>query len=95
MGTIYFFFLGRGIPNSNLIVSVRELKRFLGTLRYIRGYTLFHGDGCWDGDEEETSLLLVTGITEEQAIDIIQKYKQEYSQEAVWFIQGNLNNTFM
>jgi hypothetical protein len=95
LGDIYFFFLGRGIPNSRLSISKQELKRFLSCISFLRGYSLFHGDGSWDGIDEETSLLLVTGITEEQAIDIIEKYKDEYSQEAVWFIKGSVNNQFI
>ena len=95
MGDIYFLFLGRGVPNSRLSISKQELNRFLSCISYLRGYTLFHGDGSWDGVEEETSLLLVTGISEEQAIDIIVKYKQDYEQEAVWFIKGSIGNQFL
>jgi Protein of unknown function (DUF3574) len=94
LNSIYFLFLGRGVPNSNLTVSVNELKKFL-VKQDLKGYSLFHGDGNYLGDEEENSLLIISGVSKEKAIDIITKYKHDYNQESVWLIESSANNSFI
>jgi hypothetical protein len=76
----YRFFLGRNIPNSHFSVSISEVKLFIKQFDFVTGYSMLHGEGMYQGVEEEFTQLNIFEITEEQSIQISKAYKIRFQQ---------------
>jgi hypothetical protein len=82
-------FLGRNIPNQNLneiqlIVTDEELVEFFDTQEELTGLTRFDCDGMWEGDTEQSIMVIAFAVTLRQVLNFGFDYMETFSQHAVY-----------
>jgi hypothetical protein len=80
-------FLGRNIPNSDVVVSEDDIKDFLFDVVQPRfdGFTVQEALGFWKGTAEDTVILTISckGCDQPKVAEVAQLYKQQFRQESV------------
>lgn len=78
---------GRNIPNTRFSVSRSEIKKFLSNYSELANYSLIHGDGKYEHEEEEFSQLDIYDYPLELAQKIRRDYCREFNQKSVLLLE--------
>jgi hypothetical protein len=80
-------YLGRNIPNSDVVVSEDDIKNFLFDVVQPRfdGFTVQEALGFWKGTAEDTVILTISckGCDQPKVAEVAQLYKELFRQESV------------
>jgi hypothetical protein len=79
----YQLFMGRNIPNGDIVTN-KEWQEFINVLDTVfDGYTISEVDGVWKGEHERTECVTVCTKYEDDVMYVANKYKDAFMQDAV------------
>jgi len=93
----YTWYLGADIPNTDQTVNREQVENKAAEVFNDSGCTIREATGTWKGDTEGNFLIehLSDDMTEEEAKQVAQTLKEEFSQESVMFERTETEATFV